>query len=49
MFRLFYIIGDCGASNENGLSRLIYFNTWTPVGRTLWELLWVVAILEEMS
>lgn len=31
------------------LDRLIFFNSWSPVGRTLWEGLGGAALLEEVS
>ena len=34
--------------NENGPDRLIDLNTWSPVGRALWEALGGVSLLEEV-
>jgi hypothetical protein len=38
-----------GSLNENGHHRLIYLNTWCLVGRTAWEGLEGVALLEKVS
>lgn len=27
----------CGGMNENGSHRLLYLNTWSLIGRTVWE------------
>ena len=39
---------ECGGLNENGLHRLIYLNAWSAVGRTVWEGLEGVVLLEEV-
>jgi hypothetical protein len=36
----------CGL-NENGPDKLVYLNTWSPVGRTVWEELGGMSLLEE--
>ena len=38
----------CGGLNENSPHRLIYLNTWSPVGRTVLEGLESMALLEEV-
>jgi hypothetical protein len=38
----------CGALKETGLHRLIYLNACSAVGRTVWEGLGGVALLEEV-
>ena len=37
-----------GSLNENDPCSLIYLNAWLPVGRTIWEGLGGVALLEEV-
>ena len=31
------VLGLCGSLDEKGLYRFIRLNTWSPVGRTIWE------------
>ena len=39
---------SCDGLNENGPHRLIYLNAWLRVGRTVWEGIGGVALLEEV-
>ena len=41
-------IRECGGLSENGPHRLMYLNTWSSIGGTVWEGLVGVALLEEM-
>ena len=38
---------DCDGLDINGLNRLLYLNTWSPVTGSVWEGLGGVALLEE--
>lgn len=38
----------CSGLSEKGTHRLIYLNTWSPVGRSVWEGLGHIALLEEV-
>lgn len=40
---------DSSGLSENGPCRLIYFNISSSVGKTAWEELWAMALLEGMS
>lgn len=47
VFSFILILGGCGGLNENILHRLlICLNAWFPVGRTVWEILGSVVLLE---
>jgi len=44
-----HIKDNCGGLNEHGLHRLMYMNTWFLAGRTIWEGLEGVALVEEVG
>jgi len=39
---------ECRGLDGNGPQRLMCVNTWSPVGKTVWEGLGGVALLEEV-
>lgn len=38
----------CGGLDETGPYKFIYLNTWSSAGRSVWEGLGSVAVLEEV-
>ena len=42
------VLRRCGGLNENCPQRLMYLNTWSPVGGNIWEGLGGVVLLEEV-